>query len=308
VAVHIGWRKRADDLRVAVAIGEDGQQFELTHGAEELGWIDKYADLQSIRDTRFNAIMPEFRLWLKSLIAPEWFVAATETASHWRSQSRLAGVFNRWRHNRFDGDEQAFAAVKAWHAKDKHLWLWQVHGNAKQQRRRADRYRNWVAMLAKRYSRVSIADFDLRPLLEKEAVDEAVVQTSRHRQHARLASTGKLREYFKESFVARTVVVKSENITKQCQNCCHVEDLDRVKLIVTCSACGVAIDQDVRGSLNQLTIASGEVNAKSRESLATDTQPGLTSKNEGPKMSKRQAGFVAARKRRSEAKRSNDLQ
>lgn len=122
VALHLGWRQKPDgSLRVAYWVASDGAESEVVLSAEQVKRLRKPDDLESLRDSNFNAARAAFVALRAAgtqvpgdpvagtgepVAMPEWLLKETETIAQWRSADRLLDVVSRWlpEYQRFAAD------------------------------------------------------------------------------------------------------------------------------------------------------------------------------------------------------------
>ena len=259
-ALNLGWRSFPDgSLRVAYAVDDEGRAEELSLPAELLSRERKAADLQSIRDQRFELARATLVRWLAVADVPDWLREETATLAQWRSAARLAALALRWADARFSGDAEVFDALEAWRKKDRHLFDWQAHAKLSFQRGRREIYRRFAARLRWRYERVYLPDTDWRVML-RQPVAEEDTETLNRRAQARLASPGLLRQIV-ESGHPMAERVNPAGTTRACSFCGAdaAHDWGAASEVVYRCTAGHAIDQDRNGLTNLLRAASGGV-------------------------------------------------
>lgn len=268
VAIDLGWRALPDRLRVAVWRGSDGQSGELSIPRDELSRWTKLPELRSIRDRHFDEIRPALAAWIAEHDHPEWFAAATKALVQWRSSPRLRGVVERWRSNRFDGDAEIFARCESWREREKHLHLWESGQALAATRWRLDLFRNFAAMLRRRYAvaiveRANWRDVQRRPEAEAESSDDAA------RKYARIASVGRLVQMLRESLIVEEVA--AEYTTQRCHACGEIERFDSAAEVWhTCAKCGLKWDQDHNAAAILLALKSGTMEPASAAVMRED--------------------------------------
>lgn len=252
VGIDVGWRIMPSDgrLRVAVWHGDDGSEGELALPKDWLTEMGKVRHLQSVRDVNMNEMKASFCSLLGRLEKPEWFVKAAEHIHHWKSAGRFAGLAIQWRDKRFPGDEDAFTLIEAWRKRDKHLFEYEANLREQLFGRRRDIYRNFAAMLRRRYKTAYIEDLDLRDFHELPAGEDAP-ENQAVREHTRDAALSYLIEALKHS-VHTTVKVLAASTTSDCNVCGTKNDFDRKLIVTTCASCGAAWDQDTNAAINIL--------------------------------------------------------
>lgn len=258
VAVDMGWRRMEDGaLRVAYALGSDGEYHELTLPAERLERWTKPEELRSIRDERFTLIRETLVGWLHAAPdVPEWLHDTLATLAQWRAQARLASVVLRWRDERFDGDDEIFSALEAWRRKDKHLYDWEAHQRRGEIRWRTDHYRRFAAHLRQNYRTVLVEDTDWSELLRQPpAEDDTAFADTRY--HARLAAPGLLRRII-EAGCDDTARVSAAGSTRTCSRCGAgpAGDWDAATELEYRCAEGHTLDQDENAARNLLAAAA----------------------------------------------------
>lgn len=269
VGIHLGWRmvpadleawERAKarrvkpmpdpegqlrDMRVAYWVGSDGDTGELRLPADWIQEMRRVEKIQSARDSYFNeaclAIGLKLRLSENNLPMHDWMREALNTMPQWRSPSRLAALVNRWRSERFAGDDEAFALAEAWMKKDRHLWEFAANLRDQLLRRREDIYRNFAALIRRKYKtgaiqKMTLARVHRNPSPEDQPKDGALVE---HAKDACLHSLiGALRT------MAELRVVEARN-----KNLVHWS-------FRTCSVCGKIYDWDENSARCLLTMAT----------------------------------------------------
>jgi transposase len=132
--------------------------------------------------------------------------------------------------------------LREWQEHDAHLWQWERHNFNRALRARQYFYRNLAAQLRQRYRRIVVEDCDWRKLmrLPNAESNESVNATARYWQ--RVAAVGMLRDALKQ---AGAVMTKTENTTRECHLCGHVNQWkDQTPLVLMCGGCGESWDQD----------------------------------------------------------------
>lgn len=266
VGVDLGWRLVPGGLRVAYWIGDDGDEGELILPSRDTTRWAKAESLRSIRDREFNEIQPVVVEWLKNREST-WLHEHTPNLHLWRSSQKLELVVERWRSNRFDGDEEIFARCEAWRKQSKHLREWEVNQRKKATNWREDTYRKFAAMLRRKYrvvcvEKFSVAEMAKLPVAESNENDRAM------RVYRRIASPGRLRELLTET-AASVVRVDAKHTTMQCHACGELSGEPNPEMLIhTCSQCGESWDQDRNAAINLLSAASGEVTRETAGTLA----------------------------------------
>ena len=225
----------------------------------DVGRWQKARDLQSIRATNFDAIVLRLAGWLAGRELPDWLTERTKTLRQWRSQGRLAAVVIQWRAERFDGDAEIFAEVEAWRKQDKHLWEWEHNQRRKAIAWRENVYRQFAAMLSRRYRVVCLEATDWRHFMRKVAAEEDGQGGAGAQRYLRIASPGQLSRLLAERF-AEVVRVDPKHTTQRCHVCGELAQFDAATSLHTkCRHCGAEWDQDYNAARNLLGAASGPV-------------------------------------------------
>lgn len=257
VGIDIGWRVLDEGLRVAYWVGSDGQEGQLVL---PISWIEqrkKTHDLRSIQDKMFEEARSYLVGWLGHREdLPGWFDEARKTLSTWKSHGRLSGLVVKWRRERFDGDQVAFETLEKWRKQAKHLYEWERNLEDQLLSWRLDLYRNFAAMIRRRYRTVAVEEFDLRVFQRiPEPEDELDIEAARKNRTNACCSSLRLCL----SGAADYVKVPAKDTTRRCNACGSMEEFDRADLFHTCGACGVRYDQDRNAALNLLDLASAPV-------------------------------------------------
>jgi hypothetical protein len=273
-------------LRVAVWRGSDGAEGEL---ALPLGWTDQYGRTEGIQSKRddMNAAKEALGVWVKKAKRLPGCVEAARASLHaWRSPRRLASLALRWRKERVPGDDAAFEALEAWRHRDRHLLEFQANLRDQLQTGRAHLYREFSAMIRRRYATAIIEGkskidekhktaredktpakrlMDLRKFHEippPEAEPGGVGEKgSVAKEHVRDACLSSLRGFLGESVT--TSVVPAPGTTHLCNACKSKQTWDQSVLMHECSHCGTLWDQDRNAAANLLGRTSSETVAAS---------------------------------------------
>lgn len=200
-AVDLGWRRVPDGLRIATAIGEDGQREEVVLPMSFVEKMDHASSLRSIRDRRFEEMRPELMKLLAPLSLPDWLRDGTATLPQWHHGGRLIRLGYKWITERFPGDADAFALVDAWRRQDRHLHQWEASERDKTVLSRRDFYRVAAKRLATRFPRLLIIDLDLSKTAKKKRVEEGEDAVAA-RIYRFEAATGEFRDALEKAVVA----------------------------------------------------------------------------------------------------------
>lgn len=286
VAVHGGWRKRADgSVRVAawaaagplrvpdalldaglVAVHGDGRRGEIMVPA---AWVDRAgypAGVRSVRDTLLDPVREKLAAWLDGHPLDDG--PAAGDVRRWQSPGRFAGLALRWRDAPPEGGEEIAALLEQWRVRDRHLWEIEAHDRDQLTRRRDDAWRKVAAWLAGAAGLLVVDDADLAVLRRRpgDADDDPVLPgaaAEKARARAALSAPGRLRQMAVAAAVRRGVrvdVAGSAFLTRTCPECGQVGDADRryaVSAVVACPHCGHRYDQDVSAAGLMLARAAG---------------------------------------------------
>jgi len=260
--VDIGYRYIDDRAqRVAYWHGSDGASGELQLPSGKVAQWKKVDDLQSIRDGLHNEARAALRDWLATNAHPEWLDEATEHMHAWRRLSRLDRLVAQWRGQRFDGDAEIMATLESWRTRERHLWQYQEQMRDQLLAWRKDFYRNFAAMLRRRYRTIAVEDMDLRSAIHDVLRPEEERETvTAQRRAARFAALSVLVAAIKDSG-ADVVAVEQAGTTSTCSWCGASNEVG-TGVIHTCVGCGREWDRDDNAARN--ICARGEVAVKTR--------------------------------------------
>jgi hypothetical protein len=261
-------------LRPALHLSEDRTRGTLVIPERQLQWWAKIEDLRGTRDMMFDQVRDYLAGWLRDNPHPDWLHDQTQHLGQWKAPGRLAGVVQRWREKRFDGDSAAFARLEGvlirgrgedrdhyegWHKQDKHLFCWERSLHEKAVAWRNDLYRNFAACLRRSYHTVCLEDIDWSgklirlPNPEEEPPLAQVIRRQRF-----IAAPGRMAQLLEES-IAVVEWVHPAYTTERCPKCGLADAFDAAReLVRSCRWCDDTLDQDFRAAEN-LLIASGQV-------------------------------------------------
>lgn len=286
VAINLGWRIRDDgSVRVAYWVGDDGQEGELTISAAEIDRRWEFAEsLQAIRSRLLTEAIERLATWCEQnegLLPAEFRARLCDreeqrrTLRQWRSPERLARLVVWWRDHRFTGDEEIYRWMEGYpvpgskgngrqqivgfRRQEKHLADWQAGIRERAERWRQDVYRNFAALLSRRYRTLLLADVNWRETAAKPVVESNESENQTARYNVRLAAPGKLEAILRNRF-ADVQALDAANLTQTCAGCGHLDPFDaRDELVRQCRRCDWTEDQDRRHCRNLLRLARGEV-------------------------------------------------
>jgi hypothetical protein len=258
IAMDVGWRLLGDELRVARAVADDGQTYELRLSARLIESLTKANSLRSIRDVNFANARLALLYWCGSVTMPAWLAETIlrpddpakrwQAIGKWKNPRRLASLVERWRHARFAGDAQAFALFEAWRLQELHLWDWECSQRAQALAQRKQFYREFAAKLARRYGVLVLEKFDLRRVVELPDLESTEHSFETARSMRTIAAISELRNVLEHAFTVRGGTVRTRDATlttHECPLCAAVTDFDAARHVRwTCASCGAQWDQD----------------------------------------------------------------
>ena len=252
VAVDIGWRVIGDELRVAGWMDTDGRMGELRLSAKDREFFAAANRIQAERGVRFDAMRARLSAWLREHndILPDWLRVTSANMASWKSEGRLAGLYNRWRDNRFVGDTAAYDQLSNWAARARHEWAVESRTREQAILRRREKYRIFAAQMAEGYDFIVIEKFDLRTMAVRQAPDQDS-ENETARTNRVVAATSILVNAIKVASRSRGTSVAAmpcEDTTRECPMCHLVSDRRAEAQIVLSCTCGHVWDQDVNGA------------------------------------------------------------
>jgi hypothetical protein len=246
VAIEIGWRLLETGLRVAVALGEDGDLRELYLPKQWLDGKRKAESLGSIIDQETNQTALAIKEAHPELCKKaEQSENPTLTTLDWAGDNprRLAAALLKiYREN-----PALQPDLEKWRKHHFHLLRYKKGLNDKLMRIRREIYRKFVSDLAKKYSICGIEDFDLRQVTTKSQAHE-LVQWQRT-----AAGISSLRLMLSQRLTAQKL--SAENKTQKCHNCGSLEQWDAAHAVWhRCKQCNSRWDQDHNSVRNLLDL------------------------------------------------------
>ena len=260
VAIEVGWRLLQTGLRVAVALGEDGDLRELYLPKQWLDGKRKAESLGSIVDRGTNqtalaikAAHPELCKKAEQPENPEKpTAAATPATLAWAGDNarRLAAALVKI----YREDPTLQPELEKWRKHHFHLLRYKRGLADKLIRIRREIYRKFVSDLTKKYSICRIEDFDLRQVTTKDQPHELV------KWQRTAAGISSLRLMLSQRLTTQKLSAK--NTTQKCHNCGSIEKWDAAHDVWhRCKQCNSRWDQDhnsVRNLLDLLRETPGE--------------------------------------------------
>jgi len=224
IAIEVGWRLFETGLRVAVALGEDGDLKELYLPKRWLDGKRKAESLGSIIDKETNqtalVIKTAHPELCKKAEQPETPEKPTTATLAWAGDNppRLAAALLKiYREN-----PELQPELEKWRKHHSHLLRYKKGLNDKLIRIRREIYREFVSDLAKKYSICGIKDFDLRQVTTTDPTkDQAHKLVKWQRTAARISS---LRLMLSQRLIVQKL--SAENTTQKCHNCGSLEKWD----------------------------------------------------------------------------------
>jgi hypothetical protein len=264
VAIEVGWRLFETGIRVAVALGEDGDLRELYLPKRWLDGKRKAESLGSIIDRGTNqtalaikAAHPELCKKAEQAEKPQKTTTVTKpNILAWAGDSpcRLAIALLRiYRENPALQPE-----LEKWRKKHFHLSRYKKGLQDKLMRGRREVYRKFVSELARKYSICGIEDFDLRYVTTKDPTKDQAHELVRWQRTA--VGISSLRLMLSQRLTTQKLSAK--NTTQKCHNCGSIEKWDAAHDVWhRCKQCNSRWDQDhnsVRNLLDLLCETPGE--------------------------------------------------
>jgi hypothetical protein len=251
VGVDVGWRVTSEGLRVAYWYGGDRSHGALVLPPSDLAAFRQVDSLQSTIAAAHDQVRSSLHSYIGSYNVPDPLRSLAAAALSSRSPRALVKMFEEWRSSRFLGDDDAFAAILAWHKQYVHLWTWQANLRDQLIRRRRELYRRFAADLASRFGSVFLNDVQLRRLSAKSpAARFAIVPQRRHRFIAAVSVLFRIVQQAFEKQGRSVMRIKVENATMSCHACGALDEWNPAATLThTCSKCGLTWDQDYNAAI-----------------------------------------------------------
>lgn len=260
VAVHVGWRRRADgSVRVATWRRSDGTAGTIDCPAALIEKAAHADSLRSVRDKAVDAVRDELVEWLRDHPGDDRPDPAE--VARWRSPARFATLAMAWRSTPPEGGEGIAGRLEAWRKQDRHLWEWEAHERAKVVRAREDLWHRAAAEILDGAATVVVDDIQISELVRVPDVgDEDTWEARRGRAQQHMASPGALRQTICQ-VAARdgiTVVEASAEGITSVHHACGTEAREDGAHVMWCPACQVRYDRDANAVAWLLDRASTE--------------------------------------------------
>ena len=253
VAIEVGWRLLETGLRVAVALGEDGEMRELYLPKRWLDGRRKAESLGSIVDQETNLIALAIKAAHPELCKKAEQPAKLEKPAtvvtpatlEWAGDNprRLAAVLLKL----YREEPTLQPDLEKWRKRHFHLLRYKKGLNDKLIRIRREIYRKFVSELAQKYSICGIEDFDLRQVATKSQAHELV------KWQRTAAGISSLRLMLSQRLITQKLSAK--NTTQKCHNCGSLEKWDAAHQVWhRCKQCNNRWDQDHNSVRNLLDL------------------------------------------------------
>lgn len=264
--INFGWRQFADgSLRVAtINRGSHTPEF-VTLDAPYVAGHRKACELQSLLDTKFDAVKKALGTWISANTShlPEAFVSTFHGLPQWKSQHRLCELARYWSEHRVPDDDDIFETVQRWRERYLHLYDWMVSQRRHLLRQRADLFGCAAKKIVSTSASITMDTFGIADVAKRAKPEEEETGIQRARRNRVIAAPGELREAIiraAKTYHCEVMATSATNTTRRCNICGHVEPGSIIELDHECSACPAEWDQDKNNTENLHTrLASGEV-------------------------------------------------
>jgi len=237
-AVNYGWRRTPEGTRVAYAVGDDGSEMELVLPRKLTDAMKHSEQLRSLADDHAVAYLGSAKLRGR---------ARREALRDPEATHRELGK------QPIEGEP---VSREHWARRDRHLYQWERDEYAKVIRTRRQLYHLWALALAARYETVTVEDYNLARLIERDKPVE--IPEARHVRF--LVAPGSLREEVADVFgTERSKLLKPRGRTVVCNVCGESCKWDKARKVShQCEHCGATWDQDANNAANQVVDAAAE--------------------------------------------------
>lgn len=286
LAMNLGYCQRpGGDIRAGYIVGDDGYQQEILVTKRVIEDVGKSESIRGFRDTNMDLMRTWLVGWRQTVYArheeivqeistarpestgferlveyikqapiPGWLAARIHHVHSWKSAERFRQLAERWRDNRFPGDERIHPIMSAWYKREVHLECYESGRRDHALLRRREQYRCLAAKMAVKYRSLVIDDTDLRVFMKSPAPESTRVDMVPMKRNQRLAAGSELRNVFINAFGGRVSKQSARDKTRRCYSCGHVDDWDRLEYGRghRCTGCGASWDQDANFCRNLL--------------------------------------------------------
>jgi hypothetical protein len=251
--IDLGWRRLAHGLRVAVMFGSDAKRQELVLPTS---WIERMNHVERLKaeiDTALNDILPRMRRLAEEEV-PEPLLKLCERL---RQAPRvgsglLAAIEREWVRSCPKWNVDDLDALRAWARLSLTRRKEMDNLRDKLIAQRTDMFRNFAAVVARRYGRIGLKGFDVSGI----AAGDELPKPARH--YRQLAASAALRLQITKTArrEGRQIVAIGGPTTIRCAACGQLNSpVDRSALNWHCAGCGAIWDQDDNASRNILMAA-----------------------------------------------------
>lgn len=257
-AVHIGWRRLPDCIRVGTVASD------LEHGVHFLTIpnvvVEAFAFADILRGKRQD-LRDAAIYWLTKI---NWAEAPELLADKFRTMHQpsrdiiqLAELAAEWRQHR-EWRPDDYSRLEAWRREDKKLHLWEINHRNKLGRRRNDLYRQFARDIVEAASSITMNALDLPDLSRVDRLNgRQNPLPAAARRYRAIAAVSILRKFVNEAAHKAGISITYCDAAKDrvCYSChCSVNyAASPFKLLHVCEACGVSFDKDWNSSLVMLT-------------------------------------------------------
>jgi hypothetical protein len=256
-AVHLGWRRLPDGIRVATLASniKQGARFFTTPNVV----LEGFALTDSLRGKR-QGLRDAALQWLMSL---DWSGAPEPLAGKFRAiqplpaaTSRLVDLAAEWSHHS-EWHPEAYSQFEKWRREDKRLRLWERNQRDKIIRRRNDQYRQFARDIVEDASSITINVLDLSALsrVDKPSGGENPLPAAA-RHYRTVAAISILRKFVIERAqkVGTNIIFSDAAKDRVCHSCQKPVNYAASPFThqYVCETCGASFDKDLNSCRSML--------------------------------------------------------